>query len=303
LRCSETEAVAAWGRGGRAGTVSRLRKNFDARGTTSRDAAHPCARSDSLQERRQNRFPTIHANRKVTSNMKKLTFIFDYDGTLCDTLDAISDSLVLTFRNFSGRAPEAAEIKALIGTGKTLEETIQELRVDEEPLEAAALKEWVTFYRGQYNLHAEAKVTLFEGVVESLDAVGRVGNVVLLSNKGIHAVQSSLRHFGIEDRFHLVLAEEPGQPRKPQADVFSMRIAPVLPGISASDCVVVGDTAADLEFARNIGAHCCFASYGYGDVASCEAIGYTHVLRGISDLVSIYAADPVDSPRSIDALA
>lgn len=235
--------------------------------------------------------------------MKKLTFIFDYDGTLCDTLDAISDSLALTFRNFSGQAAETSEIKALIGTGKTLEETIHELRSTEPPLDAIALKEWVSFYRGQYNLHAEAKVTLFEGVVESLEAVGTVGNVVLLSNKGIHAVESSLRHFGIRDRFQLVLAEEPGQPRKPQAEVFSLRIAPALPGVSASDCVVVGDTAADLEFAKNIGAHSCFASYGYGDVPGCKAIGYTHELRSISDLVSIYTADRAHSQRSVDILA
>jgi phosphoglycolate phosphatase len=223
--------------------------------------------------------------------MKELTFIFDYDGTLCDTLDAISDSLARTFRNFTGKVPDTDEIKALIGTGKTLEGTIHGLHRAGTDLDEPTLKEWVTFYRRDYNLHAESKVTLFEGVADSLGKIGRVGNMILLSNKGIHAVEASLRHFGIRDHFNLVLAEEPGQPRKPHPDVFSRRIVPALPGVEASGCVVVGDTAADLEFARNIGAAACFARYGYGDLPSCEAIGFTHDLDRISDLIGIFGAD------------
>jgi len=224
--------------------------------------------------------------------MRDPTFILDYDGTLCDTLAAITDSLVITFRHFDGVAPAVEDIRALVGTGKTVDETIRRLLPQgAAPLDDDAVRARIAFYRGQYGLHAEAKVRLFEGVAECLDRLRALGKLVLVSNKGLQAVQASLRHFGIADHFQLVLAEEAGQARKPHPDVFSKRIATKLPGIAAEDCIVVGDTATDLEFAKNIGAQSCLARYGYGDAAECEAIGYTHAIRRISDLLEIYAPD------------
>lgn len=222
--------------------------------------------------------------------MNKPLFIFDYDGTLCDTLEAISGSLLSTFAEFSRAVPAQEDIARLIGTGKTLQETIAELRdVDAGALDDAALKQWVGFYRKRYAEHGEAKVTLFDGAEHTLSRLGEVGDLVLLSNKGIDAVEGSLARFGIRGHFSLVLAEEAGQPKKPDPAVFASRIAPAFPGVRAEDCIVIGDTAADLEFARNIGATACLAEYGFGDRASCDAVGYQVAFSHLGQLADRYA--------------
>lgn len=222
--------------------------------------------------------------------MTRPLFIFDYDGTLCDTLDAISSSLCATFAAFADTVPAQDEIARLIGTGKTLQETIHALRPASGPaLDADALKRWVEHYRRCYAEHGEARVALFDGAHETLAALSRVGDLVLLSNKGIDAVETSLARFDIRRYFGLVLAEEPGQPKKPDPNVFTSRIAPNFPGVDAGRCVVIGDTAADLEFARNIGAPACFARYGFGEQAACEAVGYTHAIDALPMLVELYA--------------
>lgn len=221
--------------------------------------------------------------------MNKPLFIFDYDGTLCDTLEAISGSLVSTFAEFSSFVPAQDDVARLIGTGKTLQETIKELhRAEDGPLDGNVIKLWVDFYRKRYADHGESKVTLFDGAEDTLACLCQVGDLVLLSNKGIEAVEGSLDRFGIRDYFSLVLADEPGQPKKPDPAVFAKRIEPLFPGIHGKDCVVIGDTATDLEFACNIGATACLAEYGFGDRASCDAAGYQVAFSHLSQLVSIY---------------
>lgn len=224
--------------------------------------------------------------------MTKPLFIFDYDGTLCDTLEAISGSLLSTFAEFSTAVPAQDDIARLIGTGKTLQETITELRGAEEgAMDDDTLKQWVGFYRKRYAEHGESKVTLFAGAEATLARLRTVGELVLLSNKGIDAVEGSLKRFGIRNYFSLVLAEEPGQPKKPDPAVFASRIAPSFPGVRAEDCVVIGDTSADLEFARNIGATACFAEYGFGDRPSCDAVGYQVAFSHLSELADRYARE------------
>jgi phosphoglycolate phosphatase len=221
--------------------------------------------------------------------MNKPLFIFDYDGTLCDTLEAISGSLLSTFAEFSSAVPTQDDIARLIGTGKTLQETINELRSAEDgALDDDALKQWVGFYRKRYAEHGESKVTLFDGAAETLACLRKVGELVLLSNKGIEAVEGSLKRFDIRSYFSLVLAEEPGQPKKPDPAVFANRIAPLFPGVRAEDCIVIGDSAVDLEFARNIGATACFAEYGFGERTSCDAVGYRVAFSRLSQLADLY---------------
>jgi phosphoglycolate phosphatase len=50
---------------------------------------------------------------------------------------------------------------------------------------------------------------------------------------------------------------------------------------------MVGDTAADLGFARNIGAYFAWASYGYGDPRAGLATRSDVVLKAFADLPDI----------------
>ena len=55
------------------------------------------------------------------------TFLLDYDGTLCDTLPAISATVQALFLEYGEPVPPSHEIQALVGTGKTLQETLIKL--------------------------------------------------------------------------------------------------------------------------------------------------------------------------------
>ena len=86
----------------------------------------------------------------------------------------------------------------------------------------------------------------------------------------------------------------PGRPSHHRCDLASAGTALAdsarnrNPDAIAEHCVVVGDTAADLQFAKNIGASSCFAAFGFGNTLVCTAIGYTHQIEKLSDLITLY---------------
>jgi phosphoglycolate phosphatase len=210
------------------------------------------------------------------------TFIIDFDGTLCDTRPAISHSLQDLFQQAGRSIPDGIDILSLIGNGHTIQETLLILGVTDR-----LIPEWVPAYRRLYAQH-EHLAYLFDGVRETLATLQANGNrLVLLSNKGRVAVDNSLQALDIGRYFDLVLAEQPGQPGKPDPSVFTQRIAPVFPNLLPSECIMVGDTRTDLQFAQAIGSLACFAAYGYGHKDACRAVGYDFRLERFADILAI----------------
>lgn len=172
----------------------------------------------------------------------------------------------------------------LIGSGNSIQESLLALAVKKD-----SISQWVSIYR---NLYAQNEnfVRLFDGVHETLAYLYACHyRLILVSNKGRVAVDASLKAFQLEDFFDLVIAEEFDLAKKPSPKVLTERILPIFPDATAEHCIVVGDTAADLQFAKNIGASSCFAAYGFGNSSVCVDIGYMHHLNKLSDLITLYS--------------
>src|SRR4029077_6600827 len=136
-----------------------------------------------------------------------------------------------------------------------------------------------------YDTEGPRLTTLFDGVAETLAAVKTAGiGIVLVSNKGKAGLHLLLEHLNITGYFDLILSADSVQHHKPSAALYSTHIAPVFPQIDSKDILVVGDTESDLRFAANIGAHTCWAAYGYGDAATCTALAPTFTISSISEL-------------------
>jgi phosphoglycolate phosphatase len=111
--------------------------------------------------------------------------------------------------------------------------------------------------------------------------------IVVLSNKGRVAVDASLARFGLANSVRYVLADEPGQPTKPDPDVFYRRVVGLFGTHLSSEYIMVGDTEADLRFARAVGIRSCWASYGYGDREGCQALAPDYEIAAFPDLIEI----------------
>lgn len=213
--------------------------------------------------------------------MRIKLIIFDFDGTLASSIEGITACMGKALHLFGYRRPSGDKVRATIGL--TLEDSIRKLTKWACPESDIPLV--VRTYRNFYDIEGARLTTLFDGVAETLAAVKAAGiKLILVSNKGHAALARLVQELAIANYFDLTLSADCVQQHKPSPTLYSAHIAPVFPQIDPKDILVVGDTESDLCFAANIGAHSCWAAYGYGDAATCTALMPAFTISGVPDL-------------------
>ncbi|KAF4342184.1 phosphoglycolate phosphatase [Fusarium beomiforme] len=220
--------------------------------------------------------------------------IFDFDGTLFDTHQAISHSIKLTFDSLlPDSAPSESDVQKLIGSGLGLKEVLKALHPSPDSFDQ---DEWTSTYRRFYNDRGQNLVSAFPGARELLSLLrDRDVPVAIVSNKGVAAVEAALKNNGINTipKDLIVGDNTPGATRKPDPGSFMNVLLPALKARGASHVgvkktLIVGDTEADLQFAVNIGgAKSVWCRYGYGDKATCEKLGPDFTVDSLDEVARL----------------
>jgi phosphoglycolate phosphatase len=148
----------------------------------------------------------------------------------------------------------------------------------------------VDVYRTLYAAVDAEYSSLFEGVSTTIQSIHHAGvRLAVLSNKGPMAIADALQRFGLAPFLSCVLAAEPGLPTKPDPALFDLRIAPAFPSTARSAFLMVGDTIADIGFAKMIRMRSCWASYGYGDPIACRKLAPDYEIGCFAELLSVLA--------------
>ena len=82
------------------------------------------------------------------------------------------------------------------------------------------------------------------------------------TTKGTPTTRIALELFGLLPYFNHVQGTD-GFPAKPEPDVIHAALAAL--GAKPEDCLMVGDSAADMAAGRAAGVAICAVRYGYGD--------------------------------------
>ncbi|WP_181305913.1 HAD family hydrolase [Rufibacter sp. XAAS-G3-1] len=218
--------------------------------------------------------------------------IFDFDGTLCATENAILYSFKQAFDQKGITPPSPDAIRQAIGTGGNLSELLPLLH---PPLQGnpEELEDWVLHYRHIYDTDGGRLTTLFPGVEELLPRLKKEGIAcVVISNKGQRAIEDSLERFHLRQYFDMIVGDNPKKPlkKKPDPMAYEQVIKPHYSQCSASQMLMVGDTEPDLLFAKNAGLASCWAAYGYGAEEICLAAQPTYTIHSLEELYPLVAA-------------
>lgn len=224
--------------------------------------------------------------------------IFDFDGTLFDTHESISQTIKLTFVSLlPTHAPPQSEIHRLISSGAGLADTFQALHPNPSEFTSAVENEWIEKYRTLYATHGQLLIKAFLGAKELLAELNTHKiPIAIVSNKGVAAVKTALERNGLESFVpeDLIIGDKtPGAKRKPDPASFVDVLVPVLReryglrDVDPKSVLVIGDTVADLQFAKNIGSKVCWCRYGYGDREACQNAGPDFIVDGLEEVVGI----------------
>ena len=182
-------------------------------------------------------------------------YLFDVDGTLLDSAPDICAAVQHVIVTNGAQEREFAYLKSFVGLHlidlfRDVFPTFDAERID------LLIKQYRTNYLGR--CHRETR--LFPGAKEALAVLG--GRKSTATTKGTPTTRAVLEQFGLIDYFNHVQGTD-GIPFKPAPDVLLAAMAAL--GARPEECLMVGDSTADMAAGRAAGVKTCAVRYGYGD--------------------------------------
>lgn len=188
--------------------------------------------------------------------------IFDLDGTLLNTIGdlAVACNHMLNLRSLPTHSYE--EYCSFVGNGirRLVERALpEELQTDEHI--QAAREDFLKYYIEHIDIHTEP----YEGIpalVTSLQANGY--KLAVASNKFQAGTEKLIRKFFPDISFVDVCGNREGVPLKPDTALVDIILQKA--GVPLENCIMVGDSAVDMNTAHNAGIHSIGVTWGFRSI-------------------------------------
>lgn len=187
--------------------------------------------------------------------MRYPLLIFDWDGTLLDSIDAIVACAQATVAELGLAAAPAERIRAAIGLG--LRDTVDRLApgCDEQ-----TYHDVVATYRRLWWGDYHARSTLFPGVRPLLRDLREAGHVLAVATaKTRDGLAEDLASTGVADSFVASRTVDESESKPDPAMIEELLIET---GFTEAEALVVGDSVHDLRMAGRAGADCVAVASG-----------------------------------------
>lgn len=170
--------------------------------------------------------------------------IFDLDGTLIDSYQAIYLSFQHTYINMGLQPLPFDEVKRAVGYGLSI--TFRELLGEERVPEALRL------FRQKYEEVYRQNTYLLPGAPKVLEALQeRRIKLAIASNKLGRFSREIFQHFGMDQLFAIILGDEDVLQNKPHPEMLFYAIEKM--GLRNEEVVFLGDSLIDIQTGKNAG--------------------------------------------------
>ena len=165
--------------------------------------------------------------------------------------------------------------------GPPLQDTFTALGLDE-----AAVVQAVALYRERFSERGLYENEVYEGVVQALVALRAAGHrLAVATSKPTPFAERIVAHFELRQYLDLVAGATLDGARRHKADVIGFALAEL--AVPASEAVMVGDRAQDIDGARAHGMRSVGVRWGYAEVGELETAGASAIVASPGDLVNV----------------
>jgi len=200
-----------------------------------------------------------------------MIILFDLDGTLIDSTEAILESFHNSYAVHGHRHPDDEAIKALIG--HPLDVMYRELGIEE-----AKIWDFVDTYKEHYRKISTQKTVLLPQAREAIELAGTIASLGIVTTKTGKYSQVLMEHFGVMDKFNVLIGREDVQNPKPDAEPIHKALQKF--DTKNKEIWMIGDTQMDLLAAKNAGVNGLGVLSGYDNRQSLEK--FTDVIKNDS---------------------
>ena len=212
--------------------------------------------------------------------------IFDLDGTIADTINAIRDGLNDTMRKYSYPERTYEDVRRAIGNGarSLVRLSMPEPDSADDALVTKVLASYDCSYARTY-LHTRV---CYEGMPEVVAELKSRGyRLAVLSNKQDPYVKGLIRQLLPQNEMEVVMGQTE-LPKKPDPTVPFL-IAQRL-GVPPFSCAMIGDSEVDIQTAKRAGMLAVGCSWGYRGREVLEAAGADVIVDSPMELLALFEA-------------
>jgi phosphoglycolate phosphatase len=202
--------------------------------------------------------------------------IFDLDGTLVDSYQAIYLSFHHAYTRLGLSPLSLEEVNKLVGRG--LSRTFGELLGEEKGLQALSLfrKKYEEIFRPHTHLLPDVRTVLE-------DLYGRGIRLAVATNKFGPLSREVFRHFKMENFFTVIVGDGDVPQNKPHPAMLHLALEKM--GLKKDEALFVGDSAIDIQTAQNAGMRVYAVPTGNTAREDLEKAEPTAVLPRLLDLI------------------
>ncbi|MDD2790308.1 MAG: HAD family hydrolase [Sulfurimonas sp.] len=207
-----------------------------------------------------------------------MIILFDLDGTLIDSTEAILESFYHTFESHGHSQRDTEAVKALIGY--PLDIMFAELGIEQE-----YVWDFVATYKEHYRQISTQKTLLLPGASEAVKRASQFAELGIVTTKTGEYSQILLEHFGLMQYFKVLIGREHVEHPKPHQE-------PILKALESfkgdeKEVWMIGDTKLDLLCAKNAEVNAIAVLSGYDDYGTLKMftdIIFDDVLEAVKHL-------------------
>ena len=205
--------------------------------------------------------------------------LFDFDGTVFDTVEGITKCIQYAIRKH-GFDAELSELRCFAGP-PLVQKFMEVYGVTEEQA-----KQLVVDYRERYVPIGIYESSPFPGIRELLEALRRAGKSVgIATSKPQTMAEHLLERSGMKDCFDVIAGSGGGIGNDAKWQIVTRAME--LCGAKPENTVLVGDTKYDVEGAQLCGLPCIGVRWGYAADGELESAGAAAIVTTPAELAEL----------------
>lgn len=196
--------------------------------------------------------------------MQKI-ILFDMDGTLIDSTNAIYQSFSRVFNDNNIPLLKKDEVARFIGY--TLNDMFRFFGAKEENIE-----KYCQEYKNHYIKICNKHTNLLPSALDSIKLASTFAKLGIVTTKSSKSSRELLANFGIDKYFQTIIGREDVNHTKPHKEPIIKALDSINLKISNDRIYMIGDTILDLNAAKNAGVIGIGTLSGYGEKQELEKI-------------------------------
>ena len=228
----------------------------------------------------------------ATEQARWTAVLFDFDGTLGDSIDLIISSVRATAAELPGYIFDEAALRPWIGrplTAMLLEQGV----TDHE--------EWMAVYRRHYRRAHDEMLRPIDGISGLLERLAKAGaRIAVVSSKKTDYIELGLNRLGLGSWIDVIVGADNTHRHKPDPEPL-LHAGTLLDAVPAR-CVYVGDAVTDVVAGRAAGMATIAVTWGAATADDLAGAGPTAVVGDVAELAAQLLTEARVRPRSPAAL-